>query len=267
MNSITDTVTLNDGVDMPYLGLGTYQAIATPDITNAVIYALNMGYRHIDTAEMYNNESFVAEGIRQSDVSREDIFITTKVWPNHFGADKTIKACKKSLKRLGTDYIDLYLLHWPSPVTHYEAWEALIKLKERGLCRSIGVSNFDVEQIQRLIDHSDVAPSVNQVEFHPFNFKRAILEYCQSHDVVLEAYSPLARGRRFDHTQIQDLSRKYQKTPAQIFLRWSLQHDVIIIPKSQHKDRIRENADVFDFQLSEEDMQLLNSLNESYSVI
>ncbi len=267
MNSISDTAILNDRVEMPYLGLGTYQLISTPDITNAVIYALDMGYRHIDTAEMYNNESFVADGIRQTNVARQDIFITTKVWPNHFGYNKTINACEKSLQRLNTDYIDLYLLHWPSPVTHYDAWEALIELKKRGLCRSIGVSNFNSEQIQRLIDQSDVVPSVNQVEFHPFNFKKKIMDYCQSRNIFLEAYSPLARGRRFDHTQIKDLSRKYKKTPAQIFLRWSLQHNVIVIPKSQKKEHIKENAGIFDFQISEKDMQVLNSLDEGYSVI
>lgn len=265
MNIDTRAV-LHDDVEIPYLGLGTYQASASDDLADAVAHALNVGYRHIDTAEMYRNEAQVGKGIKSSGIDREDVFITSKVWPSHFQFDETLEACQKSLDRLGTDYLDLYLLHWPGR-NHLEAWEALVDLKRQDLVRSIGISNFSINDIKEILSASEVVPTVNQVEFHPFNFKDELLEYCRSKHIMLEAYSPLTRGRKFDHSTVRQLSEKYDKSPAQVLIRWVLQHDVIVIPKSTHMDRIEENADVFDFELSDEDMRTLDALDAGLSVL
>ena len=263
---LSSRVELNDGRNMPYLGLGTYQAGFNGKIERAVAHALEVGYRSIDTAEMYKNEKRVGAGIKKGGMPRDDVFVTSKVWPSHFDYDRTIKSCKKSLERLELDFLDLYLIHWPGS-DHMEAWKALIDLRKQGLVKSIGVSNFSSQQLNNMIDQSGVVPTVNQVEFHPFNFKSELLDYCRSKNIFLEAYTPLTRGRKFKHPTIQELSEAYGKSPAQVLIRWVLQHDIVVIPKSTNPNRIEENANVFDFEISDEDMKKLNELDQGSSFI
>lgn len=267
MNSkrtISYSLQMNDGHSIPQLGLGTYQSQTDIEIMNAVTIALNRGYRHIDTAEMYKNEELVGEGMRNSGVPRVDIFITSKVWPSNFGFQKTTTACKKSLIRLGVDYLDLYLLHWPQEKNHLESWQALIQLQKEGLVRSIGVSNFSIDQISRLAKDSGRLPAVNQVELSPFNYTKDLLDYCQNLNIIIEAYAPLTRGRKLSNQTISNIAVKYNKTNAQILLRWALQHDVVAIPKSKQRLRINENADLFDFNISIEDMKKIDQLDEGF---
>ena len=261
---LSHTLKMKDGCSIPQLGLGTYQETPDSDILKAVATAIQIGYRHIDTAEMYNNESFVGKGVRQSGVSRKEIFITSKVWPSNFGYDKTIAACKNSLTRLGMDYLDLYLIHWPQGRDYFQSWQALIQLQKDGIVRSIGVSNFSSDQIKELADESGHLPAVNQVEFSPFNNTKKLLDYCKSQQVILEAYAPLTRGQKLDNRTINELASTYNKTAANILLRWALQHDVVIIPKSRQTHRIRENANIFDFEISAQDMILIDQLDEGF---
>lgn len=229
-----------------------------------VKHALRVGYRLIDTAKAYGNEREVGEAIRQSGIPREDVFVTTKLWNRDHGYDQAIKACEGSLDRLGLGYIDLYLIHWPVPGARKETWDALVSLKKRGLCRSIGVSNYTIGHLQELMKDSAVLPSVNQVEFNPFIYQRELLKFCNTHDIALEAYAPLTTGHRLNHALLLELSRIYSKTPAQIMIRWSLQHDLIVIPRSSRTQRISENIQVFDFAISSEDMGRLDALNENF---
>ena len=213
---------------------------------------------------MYENEAEVGAAVREGPVAREELFITTKVWNNDQGYDESQVACRKSLSRLGLDYVDLYLIHWPVPEKWQGSWRAMEELQAQGLCRSIGVSNFSIRHLDELRSLSAVTPAVNQVEFHPFAFQRDLLEYCRQHEILLEAYSPLTRGGKLGHPALVALGAKYGKTPAQILLRWPLQHGIAVIPKSSHRARIRENAELFDFELSVEDMAILDDLNEDY---
>jgi len=265
---ITEYATLNDGNKMPYLGLGTYQGSPDKKMIKAVSTALEIGYRHIDTAEMYRNEDYVRQGITDSGVDRSEIFITSKVWPSNLGYDSTRQACEKSLERLGTDHLDLYLIHWPdSQERILESWNAMIEMQKNGLIKSIGVSNFSNQHLQDLLENSDVPPSVNQIEFHPFNFRKEIWEFCKTQNIQLEAYSPLTRGERFDHPVVQKAAKTHNKTPAQILTRWAIDHQIVVIPKSESPKRIAENADVFDFELTEEEMKNMDQLDEKLSVI
>lgn len=262
--TITSTTELHDGVHMPWLGLGTYQSNPNKKMQHAVQFALDLGYRAVDTAEMYDNEKLVGAGVKKSSIPREEVFITSKVWPSHFGYDKTTKACKNSLKKLGTDYIDLYLLHWPQGTKILESWDALIQLQKEGLLRSIGVSNFSQQQIDDIIKHSGVKPTVNQVEFSPFNYTKDLLQYCRQQNILLEAYAPLTHGHKLSNPMLGKVATKYEKSPAQLMLRWALQHHVAVIPKSQHDERIRENSGIFDFDISEEDMCELDTLHDGF---
>jgi diketogulonate reductase-like aldo/keto reductase len=262
--TIQSTTKLHDGVHMPWLGLGTYQANPNKKIERAVQFALELGYRHVDTAEMYDNEKLVGAGVKKSSVARVDVFITSKVWPSHFGFDKTIKACKNSLKRLGVDYIDLYLLHWPHGTKILESWDALIQCQKEGLVRSIGVSNFSQQQIDDIVKHSGVKPTVNQVEFSPFNYTQDLLEYCQQQNILLEAYAPLTKGHKLSNPALKKIAARYKKSPAQLMLRWALQHNVAVIPKSQNEERIRENSRIYDFEISTEDMGELDNLHDGF---
>jgi diketogulonate reductase-like aldo/keto reductase len=261
--TLKSSAKLNNGVEIPYLGLGVYQSPPGEITLRAVRYALKIGYRQIDTAELYGNEKDVGRALRESGIRREDVFITTKVWNSHQGYDSTLYACEGSLGRLGLSYVDLYLIHWPVQGLGHETWRAMIKLLHQGKARAIGVSNYSIRELNELLDKSDIVPAVNQVEFHPFLYQEELLRFCKNNNIQLEAYSPLTRGKRLNHPNILELAKKYNKTPAQVLIRWSLQHNVIVIPKSIHEARIKENSQVFDFQLEPKDMKLLDSLNEN----
>ena len=260
--SIQSTVKLNNNVQMPILGLGVYQTPPGRVTQNSVKFALKLGYRHVDTARIYGNEADVGEAVRESGILREDLFVTTKLWNSDQGYDSTLRAYEASLKRLGLDYVDLYLVHFPVPDVRKESWRAMETLFKKGRCRAIGVSNFTIRHLEELTEESDVIPSVNQVEFHPFLYQKELLDYCQGKRIQVEAYSPLARGERFKQPRILSLAKKYSKTPAQLMIRWGIQHGVVVIPKSTREERIRENSQVFDFDISDNDMMSLDSLNE-----
>lgn len=266
IDSIDSKVVLNNGVEMPYLGIGVYLLSSGYEANEALTYALEVGYRLIDTASYYGNEYDIGKVVRESSIPREQIIVTTKLWNSDHGYDNAIKAYHESLKILGLDYIDLYLIHWPVEGLRQDSWKALEKLYEEGKCRAIGVSNYTIKHLQELMDHSKTVPAVNQVEFSPFLYQEELLKFCKDHGIQLEAYSPLTRGNKFSNKTVIRLSQKYQKTPAQILLRWALEHGIVVIPKSANKKRIWGNANIFDFSLDEIDMQLLNKLNENYRV-
>ena len=258
---------LNNGIEIPYLGLGGYQSPPGETTRRAVRYALKIGYRHIDTAQLYANETDVGRAVLESGISREEIFITTKVWNSYQGYDSTLQACEGSLRRLGLSYVDLYLIHWPVEGVSDETWRAMIKLWRQGKAHAIVVSDYSISQLRDLLQNSDIVPAVNQVEFHPFLYQQELLRFCKINRIQLEAYSPLTRAKRLNHQNILDVAKKYGKTPAQVLIRWILQHDIIAIPKSIHEERIHENSQVFSFRLEPEDMKLLNSLNENLSTL
>lgn len=265
MNAITDikgSFTLHNGVQMPYLGLGVYLSEDGAEVVNAVKWALDMGYRHIDTASIYQNEKGVGLGIKQSSVPREDVFLVSKVWNSDQGYESTLQAFEDSLNRLGTEYLDLYLIHWPVKGKFTETWKALEFLYNTKRVRAIGVSNFMQHHLEALLPKADVIPMVNQMEFHPYLVQQDLLDYCNSKKIQYEAWSPMMQGKIFDIELFKDLADKYNKTIAQIVLRWDLQKGVITIPKSSKKERIRANADIFDFELSEEDIRFLDGLNQ-----
>jgi diketogulonate reductase-like aldo/keto reductase len=242
---------------MPLLGLGVWQAAAGAETEQAVRWALELGYRHIDTARLYRNEESVGAAVRASGVPREEVFVTTKLHPR---SGDGVEALEESLRTLGFDYVDLYLIHWPTGRAD-EQWRALEAGYERGLAKAIGVSNWGQRDLQRTFSFAEVRPQVNQVEFHPFAFRRELWEYCEREGVVFEAYSPLARGGRAmrDRT-IRAVAERHDRTPAQVMLRWALQRDIVVIPKSVRRERLEENARVFDFTLDDEDMGALDGL-------
>ncbi len=266
MRKITDingTFTLNNGVEMPYLGLGVYLSEDGREVINAVKWAVESGYRHIDTASIYENEQGVGEGIRASGIQRQDIFLVSKVWNTDQGYDSTMRAFETSLKRLGTDYLDLYLIHWPVAGKYKETWRALEELYRENRIRAIGVSNFMQHHLEDLLEGANVVPAVNQMEFHPFLVQQSLLEYCHSHGIQYEAaWSPLMQGHIFKEPVFQRMADKYGKTIAQIALRWNMQKGVITIPKSSKKERIQANAEIFDFSIAEEDMRIIDALDK-----
>ena len=255
---------LNDDNSIPWLGLGVYRIAAGKPCLRAVTHALSIGYRHIDTAAMYGNEEDVGRAIRESGIPRDDLFVTTKLWNSDQGYASAIKACDASLAKLKLDYIDLYLIHWPEPGKRLDSWRALVDLRMRGKCRSIGVSNYTIAHLKELLARSEVVPSVNQVEFSPFLYQAELLDFCRARGIQLEAYCPLTRGEKLDDPIVGKVARRHGKTPAQVLLRWALQHRVVVIPKSAQPPRIDENADLFDFSLDESDMAALDSLNADY---
>jgi len=255
--------TLNDGVTMPWLGLGVYQTKDGEEVIHAVKTAVELGYRSIDTAAGYNNEEGVGQAIRECGVARDELFITTKVRNPDQGYESTLKAFEVSRSKLGLDYIDLYLIHWPVAGKYKETWKALIHLQKEGLIKSIGVSNFQIHHLKDIIEDSGVVPVVNQVEFHPLLTQRELLKYCKEQNIQIEAWSPLMQGN-LDLPLLKELAQKYDKTPAQIVLRWDLQQGVITIPKSVHAERIKENAGFFDFTLSDEDVKAIEDLNKDH---
>ncbi len=249
---------------MPYLGLGTWESPQGKPTRDAVKYAIDSGYRLFDTAKIYGNEKEVGEGVKASSVPRDQIFVTTKLWNNDHGYDSTIRACDESLKRLGLDYIDLYLIHWPVSGKRAETWKAMVRLAKDGKCRAVGISNYTNRHIGELLESSNLVPAVNQVEFSPFLYQKDLLKFCESSKIQLEAYSPLTRGRRLDNPQVKGIAAKHRKSPAQIVLRWAVQHSVVVIPKSIRKERIVENSQLFDITLSAEEMKTLDSLDEDF---
>lgn len=262
--SISSMVTLNNGVQMPVLGLGTWQTPRGETVRRAVRAALETGYRLIDTAAIYGNEEDIGAAIAESGIDRSELFITTKLWITDVRYQRALAACRRSLQRLRLDYLDLYLIHWPVPWLWPQAWRALMTLQEEGLCRAIGVSNFDIRHLQAAMQLGPVVPAVNQVEFSPFVYRRELLEFCREHGIQLESYSPLTRGAKLRDPRAAAIAQHYGKTPAQLFLRWALQHGLVTIPKSTRPERIRENADIFDFEITPEDMAALDTLNEDY---
>ena len=261
---MTSKIKLNNGIFIPILGLGTYKSRVGLETQNAVTYALEAGYRLVDTAKIYYNEKDVGLAIKKSSIPREEIFITTKLWNADHGENKTYKACLSSLKKLQTDYIDLYLIHWPVEKLRLESWKVMEKLLADGKCRAIGVSNFMIHHLKELLENTSVVPAVNQIEFHPFLFKQDILEFCHDNNIVLEAYSPLTKGKRINDPRLLALAIKYAVSPSQLLIRWGLQHGIVEIPKSTRKERIIANINVFNFSISSEDMQKLDVLHENY---
>jgi diketogulonate reductase-like aldo/keto reductase len=262
--AIDSTIRLNDGAPMPRLGLGVYQIASGGSCKRAVDYALKIGYHHIDTASFYGNEAEVGRAVRESGLPREQVFVTTKLWNSDQGHASAIAAGEKSLKLLGLDRIDLYLIHWPEPRKRRDSWRALAELRNRGVARSIGVSNYTVAHLKELMASSDVVPAVNQVEFNPFLYQRPLLDFCTANGIALVAYCPLARAQKLHDPRLKKIAAKHRKTAAQIMIRWTLQHGVGAIPKSSRPERIRENAGIFDFALDEGDMAQLDGLDEGY---
>ena len=264
MKTITDvkgTFALHNGVEMPYFGLGVYLSKNGQEVINAIQWALEAGYRHIDTASIYKNEEGVGEGLKQGGVPREEVFVVSKVWNNDQGYDSTLKAFDESLKRLDLDFLDLYLIHWPVAGKYKESWRALEKIYKEGRVRAIGVSNFLQHHLEDLMSECDVVPMVNQMEFHPFLVQQDLIDFCNKNAIQYEAWSPMMQGKIFGMKEFKNLSEKYGKSIAQIVLRWDLQKGVVTIPKSAKKERILANADIFDFELSEEDVSLLDSMH------
>lgn len=264
--SIQPTATLYNGTTMPLLGLGVYDVFGLA-AERAILKALQVGYRLIDTAMIYQNEREVGNAIRSCGIDRKEIFVTTKVWQTDMGYDSTFRAFETSSKKLNIDYIDLYLVHWPVKVKRKETWLALEKLYEEKRIKAIGVANYLMPFLKELETYSSVVPVVNQIEFSPWLFLQDELAWCREHNTVLQSYSPLVRGKKFADLMLMKLAKKYQKTPAQIILRWNIQLGISTIPKSSNPKRIEENFNIFDFELADEDMAELGKLNEDYRVV
>ncbi len=256
------SITFNDGLSIPQVGLGVWQ---TPNETAApaVRAAIEAGYRHIDTAAIYGNEEGVGEGIRSSGVDRKDIFLTTKLWNDAQGFDSTLKAFDESLKRLGTDYVDLYLIHWPAPSKdrYLDTWKAFVQLHSEGRAKSIGVSNFAAEHLNRIIGETGVTPVLNQIELHPDFQQRALRETHEALGIKTQSWSPLGQGKLLDNAVIGKIAGKYGRTPAQVIIRWHIDAGLIVIPKSVTPSRIAENFKVFDFKLDADDLKQIDTLD------
>jgi 2,5-diketo-D-gluconate reductase A len=250
---------LADGNEIPLLGLGVWQVPRGPETENAVRWALELGYRHVDTAQAYGNEESVGRALRDSGVPRDEVFITTKFHPARQDAETE---ARRSLDRLGLDQLDLYIIHWPQGGPTW-AWPGMEGAQERGYARSIGVSNFSVSELDELMSVARTPPVVNQVQFSPFKNRRKLLEACEQRNVALEAYSPLGTGRHLSDQRVRQIAERAGRTPAQVLLRWCVQRDVVVVTKSTHRDRIEENAKIFDFALSDEDMAALDALDET----
>lgn len=257
---------LNNGVEMPMLGIGVWQMAAGKETLDALGFAFEVGYRHVDTAKLYGNEREVGQAVRASGIPREDIFVTTKLWNTDHGFKKALAAFDRSLASLGLDYVDLYLIHWPETGLRGDSWRALEKIYDEGKVRAIGVSNYTIRHLQEVLDAGSVVPAVNQVEFHPWLYQKDLLDYCRNKGILLEAYSPLTKGKMLKDRELGKVAKRYGRSHAQILIRWVLQHDMVVIPKSSNRKRIRENAETFDLELSGEDMSLLDSFNRDLHV-
>lgn len=248
---------------MPQLGLGVLKMTNGDEVRQAVLNALKGGYRSIDTATAYGNEEGVGQALQESGIPRKEIFLTTKLWNRDQGYDSTLKAFRKSLSLLNSEYIDLYLIHWPGRNMYKDTWRAMEKLYNEGLIRAIGVSNFQVHHLEDLRSSSDVVPAVNQIELHPYLTQEEVKGYCISHDIKVEAWSPLGQGVLLQDQTLQKLAKKYEKSVAQIILRWDIQNGIIIIPKTTRPERMKENMTLFNFSIDEADMKTINSLNKN----
>ena len=255
---------MNDNYQIPVVGLGTWKSEPGKTTSQAVLDSLEAGYRHIDTARAYDNETDVGRAVNDSGLPREDLFITTKLWNQHQGYEEAIEACEKSLNRLNCDYIDLYLIHWPLREKRNHSWKAFIELRDKGLCKSIGVSNFTIEHLAEIEAKFGILPAVNQVEFHPYHYQKELLDYCNSKNIIIEAYSPLVHAKRMDEPKLGAISEELGKTPAQVLIRWSIQRGMVVLPKSVNKSRIVENFSVFDFDIPDSMMKKLDELDESF---
>ncbi|MEH7415995.1 aldo/keto reductase [Neobacillus drentensis] len=264
ISSLKSTTTLHNGVEMPWLGLGVFLVKDGDEVVNSVKTALEVGYRSIDTAAIYKNEEGVGKAIAESNIPREELFITTKVWNADQGYDETLAAFDVSLSKLGLDYLDLFLIHWPLPShgKYLETWRALEKLYKDGRVRAIGVSNFKVHHLEDILANCEIKPMVNQVEYHPRFNQRELHDFCKKNQIQLEAWSPLMQGGLLDEPVLVEIANRYNKSTAQVIIRWDIQTGVVTIPKSVKPHRIAENADVFDFELTQEDMDKINALNQ-----
>lgn len=262
ITDIKGTVALHNGVEMPYLGLGVYKSADGKEVEQAIQWAVETGYRHIDTASVYNNEKGVGNAVRKCGVPRSELFVTTKVWNPDQGFQSTLAAFEASRKRLQLDYIDLYLVHWPVASKYVDTWKALEQLYNEGKVRAIGVSNFMQHHLEELMAKTSVKPMVNQMEFHPYLVQPSLVEYCRARNIVYEAWRPIMRGEVNDIALLQELGGKYEKSPVQVTLRWNLQKGVATIPKSVSKQRIQENGDLFDFTLTAEEVRAIDDLDQ-----
>ncbi|MCJ7772887.1 MAG: aldo/keto reductase [Desulfobacterales bacterium] len=263
VTSINDCAELGNGTKMPWLGCGTFQIPDSRIVVDSVKWAIKAGYRHIDTASIYDNEAGVGKGISESGIPRDQLFITTKVWNADHGYNSTLLAFEVSLKKLGLGFIDLYLIHWPVKGKFKETWKAFEKLYKDKRVRAIGVSNFHVHHLKDLMSDCEIMPMVDQVEFHPLLTQKELYSFCKANSIQFEAWAPLMKGN-LNSPLLAELSRKYGKTPAQVILRWDIQHGVITIPKSTHENRIIENTGIFDFILSAEDMAKIDGMNSGH---
>ncbi len=270
MKNLQSTTTLHNAVEMPWFGLGVFKVEDGPELVEAVKSAIKAGYRSIDTAAIYGNEKAVGEGIRagikEAGISREDLFITSKVWNADQGYETTFAAYEESLKKLELDYLDLYLVHWPVEGKYKDTWRALETLYKEERVRAIGVSNFQVHHLQDVMKDAEIKPMINQVEYHPRLTQKELQAFCKEQGIQMEAWSPLMQGQLLDNETLQAIAEKHGKTTAQVILRWDLQNGVITIPKSTKEHRIIANADVFNFELTKEDMEKIDALNENHRV-
>lgn len=268
--NLQSTITLHNGVKMPWVGIGVFKVEEGPELVHAVKTAIKYGYRSIDTAAIYGNEEGVGQGIREgmkeAGIGREELFVTSKVWNADLGYKSTLAAYEASLNKLGLEYLDLYLIHWPVEGKFKEAWRALETLYKEGRVKAIGVSNFQIHHLEDLMKDAEIKPVVNQVEYHPRLTQKELQEYCKELGIQLEAWSPLMQGKLLDHPVLKEIADKYHKSIAQVILRWDLQNGVMTIPKSTREHRIFENAAIFDFQLSIQDMKRINDLNQNLRV-
>lgn len=261
MMNLKSATKLANGVEMPWFGLGVFKVQEGQEVMDSVKAAIKAGYRSIDTASVYGNEEGVGQAIRESGVAREELFITTKVWNTEQGYDSTLAAFDQSLSKLGLDYADLYLVHWPIRAKYKDTWRALEKLYADGKVRAIGVSNFQIDHLEDLLADAAVKPMVNQVELHPLLNQQELREYCKAQGIQIEAWAPLAQGHLLDNEVLADIAARHNKTLPQVILRWDLQNGIVTIPKSVKEERIIANADIFDFELSEEEISRINGLN------
>jgi len=260
--TIKSKVKLNNDVEIAVLGFGTLN-MHGETAQNAILWAFEAGYRHLDTAKAYGNEIDVGKAARKSDLSREEVFGTTKLWNDDHGYDEALRAIDTSLKNLGLSYVDLYLIHWPVSGRRVETWKAMEKILKDGKARSIGVSNFTIRHLEELLAEADVVPAVNQIEFTPYLYQKELQGYCEGKGIRIEAWSPLTRGKRLGDPKLVAIAKRYGKSSAQILIRWGLQRGAIVIPKSERRERIIENSQVFDFNISDEDMRKLDGFDEN----